>query len=318
MRSNLPRILTATLLLFLTILFIVATPISQAATASHVVISEVQVSGVNADDEFVELYNPTDSDIVMSAWRLTAKSSTGVTESTLVSSLSGTIKSHGYLLITPQNGYFGLASADKLYSVSGSHIGGNNTVVLYSDSGTAVVDREGTAAANPIAGEGLERKANSTSTVDSMVDGADQFLGNGDDTDNNSSDFIKRVVSNPQNENSALEPVATPTPTATNTPTLTPTETLTPTPTETPTPTPTETVTPTPTETPTPTPTATPTETPTETPTPTITPTMTVTPTPTTTPFPRFSVVCRTRMMNFHIFNINFSVPLVSCNLVRL
>ena len=174
MRSNLPRILTATFLLFLTLLFIVATPISQAATASHIVISEVQVSGVNADDEFVELYNPTDSDIVMSAWRLTAKSNTGVTESTLVSSLSGTIKSHGYLLVTPQTGYFGLATADKLYSVSVSHINSNNTVGLYSDAGITVVDKvgygsavdhEGTAATKPIFVEGLERKETSTSTM---------------------------------------------------------------------------------------------------------------------------------------------------------
>lgn len=329
MRSNLPRILTSIFLLFLTLLFIIGTPISQAATASHVVISEIQVSGVSADDEFVELYNPTGSDITMSAWRLTSKSSTGVTESTLVSSLSGTIKSHGYLLITPQTGYFGLATADKLYSVSGSHIGGNNTVILYSDAGVTVVDkvgfgtasdREGTAAANPIVGEGLERIANTSSTVDSMVDGADQFLGNGEDTNNNSSDFIKRVVSNPQNANSALEPVATPTPTATNTPTPTdtptPTITETPTPTDTPTPTPTET----PTETPTPTITETPTPTvqPTATPTMTVSPSPTVTPTPTVSPFPRFNVVCTTRMMNFHIFNINFSVPLVSCNLVKL
>ena len=342
MRSNLPRILTATFLLFLTLLFIIGTPISQAATASHVVISEISLSGFTTSDEFVELYNPTDQDINLQNWRLRKKTDSGA-ESNLVASLSGVIKSHGYFLIVPQTGYMGLVPGDRTFSVAGAQLAQDNTVLLYSDAGItlvdkvgfgAVVDREGTAAANPIVGEGLERKANSNSTVESMVEGVDKFLGNGEDTDNNSSDFIKRVVSNPQNANSALEPVATPTPTTTSTPTVTvtptPTETITPTPTETTTPTPTptltETQTPTITETPTPSPMVTPTPTatpsptvlPTATPTATVTPTVTVTPTPTVSPFPRFNVVCTTRMMNFHIFNVTFSVPLVSCNLVRL
>lgn len=58
--------------------------------ADHVVISEVQVGGSTANDEFVELYNPTSSPITMSGWRLTKKASTG-TKYNLVSSLNGTM-----------------------------------------------------------------------------------------------------------------------------------------------------------------------------------------------------------------------------------
>jgi len=49
----------------------------QSSTASHVVISEVQVGGTLVDDEFVELYNPTNSAISLSGWRLRRKTSTG-------------------------------------------------------------------------------------------------------------------------------------------------------------------------------------------------------------------------------------------------
>jgi hypothetical protein len=85
----------------------------------------------------------------------------------------------------------------------------------------------------------------------------DEFKGNGEDSDNNSNDFIVRATAQPQNSASSTEPASvTPTPTSSITPTVTPLSTPTPTITITPTPTltPTPTATPTPTSTPTPTP----------------------------------------------------------------
>jgi len=57
------------------------------AAASHVVISQIQVAGTtNSNDEFVELYNPTDSSVDLTSWKL--KKRTQCQVPTLVYSLS--------------------------------------------------------------------------------------------------------------------------------------------------------------------------------------------------------------------------------------
>jgi len=229
---------------------------AQAVTASHVVISEIQTGKTGATtDEFIELYNPTNSDVDLSGWRLTKKNSSG-NEAILVASLLGTIKSYGFFLIAHSTDYTGSVSADIFYSAPSQNIANtNNSAVLYSDSGVTQVDlvgfgsapvNETASAHNPPANGSIERKANGLSTSSSMlVDGSDEFLGNGEDTDNNADDFLTRSISDPQDSNSIIEPPFAPSPTPTSTPTPTPTAT----PTLTPTPTPTFTPTPTPTPT---------------------------------------------------------------------
>lgn len=262
------RFLPATFfLLFVAILFFVYLSKDskkvQAITASHIVISELQTgkAGVTTD-EFVELYNPTSSDVSISGWRLTKKNSSG-NEAILVTSLSGTIKSYGFFLIAHSLAYSGSVSADIFYSAPSQNIANtSNSVVLYSDPGITQIDlvgfgsapiKETASASNPPVNGSIERKANSLSTSASMLaDGSDEFLGNGEDTDNNANDFLTRSIPDPQNSNSAIEPPSVPSPTPTLTPTSTPTPTMIPTPIPTDTPTP---PTPIPTLTPTPTPT---------------------------------------------------------------
>lgn len=273
------------LLLSFVILSAKKPPLVFSEVAGHIVISEIQVGGGVADDEFVELYNPTASNVDMTGWRLTRKTSTG-TQSNLVSSISGTISSHGYFLIAHPD-YDGSATEDMVYSATTSALAANNTVLLYSDAGTTTVDKVGMGTAtdnetattsNPANNGSIERKPGESNSSG----------GNGEDTDNNSNDFALRTTSEPQNSSSATEEPASPTPTGTVTPTSTesPTESPTGSPTETPTPT----LEPSPTESPTstPSPTLTPTLTPTETPTPTLEPTESPTPTltPTTEPSP--------------------------------
>ena len=269
------------------------------SVASHVVISEIQISGgSDADDEFVELYNPTDSSVDLTGWRLN-KTNSGGSAQNLVASMSGNIPAHGYFLVANPD-YDGVVAEDLTYSATTSAITSNNTVNLFSDAGVTIVDKvgfgipfdsEGTPfATNPGDDGSIERKPGETNPAG----------GNGDDTDNNDNDFALRSASDPQNSSSAIEPViasptVTPSLTPTESPTPTPSETPTSTPTETPTPTltpsPTESSTPTPSETPTPTDTLTPTQTPTETPTETPTPTTgEPSPTPTETPTPSLTL----------------------------
>lgn len=174
--------------------------------ADHLVISEVQASGATAKDEFVELYNPTDSDISLIGYQLKRKSSGGALYLLVSDFGSAKVKSHGHYLIVHPTDYDGSATPDITYSSSGYSITADNTVILYN--GGTVVDKVGFGAAgdfetatstNPSANQSIERKAVGTSTAATMAsDGAHANLGNGYDTDNNSNDFVVRALPSPQ------------------------------------------------------------------------------------------------------------------------
>ena len=201
-------LLFSSLFILLIVILLFKAKSTYSALATHVVISEIQVGGGVADDEFVELYNPTTSSVDLSGWRLTRKTAAGTTENNLVASLSGSIPAHGYFLVAHPD-YDGAVAEDMVYSATSSAIAANNSVVLYSDAGVTVVDKVGmgtatdvetTATTSPDADTSIERKANSSSTSDSMgTSGVDETAGNGEDTDVNSSDFVGRTTSDPQN-----------------------------------------------------------------------------------------------------------------------
>lgn len=315
-------IIVFTVLFALVFFFYQFIPEARSQT-NHVVISEIQIAGDTSADEYVELYNPLPEDVDLTGWRLRRATSSG-NESNLVASISGTIKAHGYYLIAHPD-YDGDVTADETYSTGGS-LADDNSIIL--DNGETVVDLVGlgeaslvetTATINPEDGQSLERKAGADSTAESMASGgADENLGNGHDTNNNSADFVLRTVPDPQNSSSAVESTEEPTPTSTPSPT--PTTTVTPTITPSLTPTPTVTVTPTLTLTPTPTtePTDIPTSTPTQEPTPTTTPEPTPTDVPDTVTigifnFPSRTLVCQIEyeVRTFRFFR--FFVPHISC-----
>lgn len=346
--TRLPRVLGFISIAFLAV-FLWSSSQHVYSVAGHVVISEIQIGGTTANDEFVELYNPTDNPISLTNWRLSKKTAGGTESDIIASTMSGTIASHGYFLIAHANDYDGASDPDTMYSGS-TTVAPNNTVLLYDGTGALMdkvgmgtaTDKETSTASVPGDNKSIERKAQETSTVESMTTGADVTAGNGEDTDNNLNDFILRAASDPQNSVSAIEPVIVPTSTATptSTPTVTtspsptptiiisPTETPTQTPTETPTPTstltntptntPSPTVSSTPSTTPTPTVTVTLSSTPTNTPTPTVT--FTPTPTPTVTsppPLGTLSVECAVTYRTIKTRWITISLPRIRCQIVR-
>lgn len=195
----------------------------QSAVAAHLVITEVQVEGDAAGDDFIEIYNPTASEVALGDFRLVKRTATGSADTSIVAfNADDVVPAHGFFLWCNTN----IASVLGCDRDTSQTVANNNGIGLRNganDSGD-LVDAvafgtvsnglsEGTALTAPDAGMSVERKANSGSTVSSML-AADALMGNGEDTDNNSADFLTRAASQPQNSSSAAEPVAGPSPSA--------------------------------------------------------------------------------------------------------
>lgn len=334
----------ATLFAFSTLLFINPRPAKSAAT--HLVISEVQIgkSGTgNADNDFVEIYNPTNSPLDLNGHRLVKRTAGDTMDDAIKSWTTETIVApHSYYLWAT-GGWDPGVTADATTSAT---LAADNGVALrqgLADTGTIIDSVGWDQAANafventafpqdPPFDSSIERKACVASTGETML-GSEATSGNAQDSDNNANDFILRSLSQPQNSQSTAEipncaditptPTATATATASASPTASPNETAIPSPSPTSSPevTATPTASPTPTESPSPTasPTATPTDTPTATPTIEASPTLSPTPTviPTKSPRPHFpwhrQFSCTVVYKTFHFGWMSMTLPMIFC-----
>ncbi len=188
--------------------------VAHAAPASHVVISEVKISGLTgfSTDEFVELYNPTDSPVDITGWQMIKRTASGAAYPLVESFDSATVTARGYFLIAHPSGYAGAVAPDARYSTSNS-LSTDNSVELVGPLGVVDVvgwgkamHFEGTVAPTPGSAKSIERKALPSSTTADMMDGgSDVFRGNGEDTDHNDADFVSRDIADPQSSASDLE-----------------------------------------------------------------------------------------------------------------
>lgn len=190
------------------------TPTPIEGLANHIVISEVQIAGAAAGEDFIELYNPTDSAVDISGWKLRVKDSSGTSSSIRVFGASKTILAHGFFLwASTVNSFNTTLSADESSTVT---ITSGDRSVAFLNSLDVEIDRlawgvgtnqyvEGTAfPTTPASNQSMERKAYLSSDATTMT-GADATKGNGHDTDNNSLNFVLRTVSQPQNSSSSTE-----------------------------------------------------------------------------------------------------------------
>lgn len=178
-------------------------------------ISEVKISEANnTKDEFIELYNNGDNSVDLSNLKLHIWD--GSTDTNLpLTQYNTTIPANGFYLIGTSS-YSGSVDIDARYSTSSAQLVDNGAVYIsLSDTAdTDVIDlvgwgtsskKEGTALSNPNAGESIERKSELDSTGTSMASGSDQYLGNSEDSGNNSSDFVSQSTPVPQNSQSSIE-----------------------------------------------------------------------------------------------------------------
>ncbi|WP_338866486.1 lamin tail domain-containing protein [Myxococcus stipitatus] len=190
----------------------------------HVVISEVAPAGpTDANDEFIELFNPTSRAVNLSGWKVQYKSDKGDTYLSASLPDGATIQPRGYYLVVHPK-YVGTVQGDAswgtAFSMSASRTGGGNLRIGPPELGKdkndpATVDAfaygtgdspEGTAFGSiPVAAGSFERKASVTSTAATMEDGADALSGNGQDSNDNAADFVLRAKRQPQNTSSPTE-----------------------------------------------------------------------------------------------------------------
>ena len=198
---------------------------SPPVMTDHVVISEVAVAGTTgANDEFVELYNPTNAEVDISGWRIQYMSAAGTTYSNTYQLPTGSKIGPRKYFLAASKSYMGSVSPDAKSSsdfalggtnghvrIGRSAIGAEPTDPLavdtlgYGSAGTPEKGKPAYGGGFP-AGGSAERKAYSTSTSESMgPGGADATHGNGYDSDNNSVDFVPRATREPQNAASPAE-----------------------------------------------------------------------------------------------------------------
>jgi len=190
-----------------------ATPCAGASCLQHVVISELSTYMSN---EFVELYNRGGTSADLSGCVIEYfQSGTWMPRGTLAAGT--TLPSHGYYLLT-NVGYTGTPAPDVALWNTG-FVDTNATVRLMCSTtvldeigyGAGATQREGTPTpaidASMLATASYERRALADSTPTTMAAGGrDATAGNGFDSNDNSADFVIRLMRDPQSSISAHEP----------------------------------------------------------------------------------------------------------------
>ena len=174
--------------------------ISANNNIDHPVISEIQIGGETVYDEFIELYNPNNSEIDLENWDIKKKTKSG-SESNVLNNIEGIIPAYSYFLIAPRANcgesktekcYQGNILADDEYTTN-MFLAADNTVLLYDHNGN-LIDKIGWGEASDFESEVVINNPENKQSLERIsINGAVQ------DTNNNKNDFVLRDSSEPRN-----------------------------------------------------------------------------------------------------------------------
>ncbi len=200
--------------------------------ANHLVISEMQVAGVDSGDEFIEIYNPTETPVSLNGWSIQyiSGSSENIFSSKKNFYPTSTIPAKGFFLIAKGlttdggDGYRGASDLNhRSFSLSGASSGGiiilvSTTTPIISFSDPSIIDLVfygntellGVGSAVPENGQSMERNSFVDNSCFPAINNY-EFSGNSCDS-NQVGDFSIRAKSKPQFSQNLLEPRVSPTP----------------------------------------------------------------------------------------------------------
>ena len=175
----------------------------QEVDAGELLISEFRTRGPSgAEDEFVEIYNPTTATLVIGGLKIRTSNGTGTTSDRVIIP-SGTTLAPGchYLVAnnTASTGYSGATTPNQTYTTGITNDGG---IAITRANGTTVIDQAGMSAGSAYK-EGTPLAPLTNNVEQSYERKPGGAFGNGTDTNNNAADFfLNASSSNPQNSSS--------------------------------------------------------------------------------------------------------------------
>jgi endonuclease G len=223
-RKNTPLRFVAFALASITFLVILQLSFFSArAVSPNIVISEFRTRGPNgAADEFVELYNNTDSAVNIGGWKINGSNSSGTTSTRLTITAGTMIPARGHFLATNPSAsggpYSGGVPGNQTFTTGITDDGG----IAVLDASNAIIDQVGFTAGSAYKEGSVLTTQLTTNTNRSYERKPGDGSGSTQDTDNNLNDFQLISPSDPQNLASAPTPGGTPGGTPTPTPTPTP------------------------------------------------------------------------------------------------
>ncbi len=167
----------------------------------HLVVSQFQVAGGVATDEFIELHNLSSDSVDLNGYRVVYRSAAGVNDVAMVQWNTSTIVPPGGFYLVTSNTYDGTVSGNISYStgsVSMSGTGGGIGIRLGDLNTGVLIDSVGFGTATNIFVEAAATAAPAANASQSRKSSGCQ------DTDNNLSDFANTNPAAPRNTSSPV------------------------------------------------------------------------------------------------------------------